>query len=145
MTHLRGFFLLGILFIAVLQLAGVLYFMDDPTPRLLVGLTLLVPIVWVSTRTHFFQVIRDLPMLRERKYVKMRVQVEQLLAEVRRLNGIAVDADRGFRSRPEAETEMDVIEQRMVELITRLRQNAGRTSEEVNARPVPAEALGGHE
>ena len=141
MSNLRAFVFLGILIVAVLQLAGVLYFMDERTPRLFVGLLLLVPIVWVLTRPNFFEAIQVLPALRERKYLKMRVQVELVLAEVRRLNGIAVDAERGFRSRSEAEREMAIIEKNMVGIISRVRQTAGRTSDDADVEPVPAGAM----
>ncbi len=141
MKRLRPFIFLGILVVAVLQLAGILYFMDERTPRLFVGLLLLVPIVWVLTRPNFFEAIQVLPALRERKYVKMRVQVELVLAEVRRLNGIAVDADRGFRSHAEAGREMDIIEKNLVDIISKVRQTAGRTSDDVDVEPVPAGAM----
>ena len=141
MKRLRPFIFLGILVVAVLQLAGILYFMDERTPRLLVGLLLLVPIMWVLTRPNFFEAIQVLPAIRERKYVKMRVQVELVLAEVRRLNGIAVDADRGFRSHAEAGREMDIIEKNLVDIISKVRQTAGRTSDDVDVEPVPAGAM----
>ena len=140
MKHLRGFVLLGIGFVAVLQLAAVLYFMEDRGARLLVGMVLLVPYGWVLTRTNFFTAIQSLPVFRKRKYLKMRVQVEQMLAEVRRLNGLAVDADRGFRSREEANREMDVVEQRIVELVSNIRHHAGRVADENEAKPVPEDA-----
>ena len=145
MRHLRGFLLLGIAFVAVLQLAAVLYFMEDRSLRLLVGLVLLVPIGWVLTRTHVFSAIQSLPVIRKRKYLKMRGQVVLMLAEVRRLNGLAVDADRGFRSRAEADKEMDVIERRIVEILSNVRHHAGRTSDEVDAAPVPEGELAGDE
>jgi len=138
LRRLRPFVFLGILIVAFLQLAGVLYYIDQRTLRLFFGLLLLVPIVWVLTRPNFFQAIQVLPAIRERKYVKMRMQVELVLAEVRRLNGIAVDADRGFRSHAEADREMDIIEQNLVAIISKVRQTAGRTSDEVDVEPVPA-------
>ncbi len=141
MRRLRPFVFLGILIVAFLQLAGVLYYMDQRTLRLFVGLLLLVPIVWVLTRPNFFETIQVLPALRKRKYLKMRVQVELMLAEVSRLNGIAADADRGFRGQAEADREMDIIEKNLVAIISKVRQAAGRTSDDVGVEPVPAGAM----
>ena len=61
--------------------------------------------------------------------------------EIRRLNWLAVDEDRGFRSRDEVMAEMDAIETRLRDLITEVRRAAGRASEaeELQTAPAPDE------
>jgi len=132
--------LLGALFTAMLLEAVVIYFLDDRSLRLYIGLALLLPISWMFARTQVAEVISDPPVsLRRRQYSKMRAQVMLLLAEIRRLNWLAVDADRGFRNRDEAMREMDGIERRLRDLITEVRRAAGRASEELQTAPVPDE------
>jgi hypothetical protein len=53
-----------------------------------------------------------------------------LLAEIRRLNWIAVDVERGFRTRDRALREMDAIEERLRGLIAEIRGTAGQMSDE---------------
>ena len=52
---------------------------------------------------------------------------------------MAVDGERGFRDRKEAEAEMDAIEGRMRDLVTEIRHEAGRASDEVEPVAVPDE------
>lgn len=134
--------LLAALFTAMLLEALVLYFLDDRSLRLYVGLALLLPISWTFARTQVAEVISDLPIsLRRRQYSEMRAHVMRLMDEIRRLNWLAVDADRGFRSRDEATREMDAIETRLKDLVTEVRRAAGRASqvEELGTRSVPDE------
>ena len=131
--------LLGALFTALLLEAAVIYFLDDRSLRLSVGLALLLLIVWMFARTQVAEAISDLPIPRKRQYPKMRAQVVLLLAEVRRLNWMAVDEDRGFRGRDEAVAEMDAIEGRMRDLITEIRREAGRASNELQTEAVADE------
>ena len=137
--------LLGALFTALLLEAAVIYFLDDRSLRLSVGLALLLLIAWMFARTQVAEVISDLPISRKRHYPKMRAQVVLLLAEVRRLNWMAVDEDRGFRGRDEAVAEMDAIEGRMRDLITEIRREAGRASDELQTEAVADETSEGDE
>ncbi len=66
----------------------------------------------------------------KRRFVALRGQVGQLLDEIRRLNWMAVDAERGFRSREAALQEMDRIEGRLKALIQEIRITAGQMSAE---------------
>ena len=69
-----------------------------------------------------------------RRFHRLRSQTVQLLAEIRRLNGIAEDEKRGFRDQRTAELEMEAIETRMRELLTGVREAAGVTSPEDQAQ-----------
>ncbi len=71
--------------------------------------------------------------------MRLRSQVQQLLAEIRRLNWMAVDAERGFRSRKQATQEMDLIEERLKQLIAEVRGLAGQTSENSEASSTAGE------
>lgn len=142
MQNVTRVFLLGALFTAMLLEALVLYYVDDRSLRLYVGLALLLPISWMFARTQVAEVISDLPIsLKRRRYTAMRAQVNLLLDEIRRLNWLAVDADRGFRGRDEAAAEMDAIEAHIGGLVNEVRRAAGRVSEaeELRTAPVPDE------
>jgi hypothetical protein len=69
--------------------------------------------------------------------MRLRRRVDQLLEEVRRLNWLAVDADRGFRAREEAIAEMDAIEARLREIIAEIRKAAGEISPEAASDTPP--------
>lgn len=117
--------------------AVVLYFVDDPITRLGAGLFLLAPIVWSAARVGVMDLISQTPAERvqKRRFVLLRSQVQQLLDEIRRLNWMAVDAERGFRNREAASREMDAIEGRLKALIEQIRSTAGQMSAEEEAAP----------
>jgi len=140
MPHAPKVVLLGVLSAALLLEGAVLYFMEDPTLRLYVGLALFLLIGWMLASTQVAEVIGDLPeRIRQRRNPKMRAQVKLLLAEVSRLNGMAVDGHRGFRERKEAVAEMDAIEERMTDLVGEIRREAGVVSDEHDPGPAPDE------
>ena len=121
-----------ILLAAATAEAAVLYIVDDAAVRLSLGLLLLAPIVWSASRLGLTDLLVESPSARvhKRRFVHLRGQVQQLLDEIRRLNWMAVDAERGFRSREKALREMDVIEQRLKELIQQIRSTAGQMASE---------------
>jgi hypothetical protein len=114
--------------------ALVLLFVDDPWTRLLLGLLLLAVVVWSSARIGVLDIITRSPVepVYKRRFVRLRGQVQQLLDEIRRLNWMAVDVERGFRNRESATQEMDLIEARLKELIAQIRSTAGQLSSEVD-------------
>ena len=73
---------------------------------------------------------------RGRVFRELRSQVVLLLEQVRRLNWIAVDAERGFRNQDEATREMDDIEDKIRGIITDVRRAAGRPTVEPEAERV---------
>lgn len=120
---------LGTLAFAVLLESAVLYFIEDPRQRLAMGLVLLLPIVWMIARTRVLEAISDLPtVIRRRQYSEMRTHVVLFMDEVRRLNWMAVDGYRGFRSQDEAAKAMDAIEERLQQLVGEIRRTAGRAA-----------------
>jgi hypothetical protein len=110
--------------------AATLLFVDNATLRLTVGLLLLAVIVWSSSRLGVADLLNQSPVrtVQQRRFVRLRSQVQQLLDEIRRLNWMAVDAERGFRNRNQALEEMDAIEERLRSLIAEIRSTAGQTT-----------------
>ena len=76
---------------------------------------------------------RDRFSSRGRVFRELRSHVVLLLEHVRRLNWVAVDAERGFRDRDEAMREMDAIESEIRDMISDVRKAAGRPSAEAEA------------
>ncbi len=129
----------ALLAFAIFLEAAVLYTYDDPGERLVLGLVLLGVIAWMISRTRVVEAIGDLPIaLRRRQFLGMRSQVMQLLDEIRRLNWMALDRDRGVRGRDEATREMDAIETRLQDLVGEIRRVAGEVSSEPEALPLEA-------
>lgn len=121
-----------VLVASLLADAAILFFAKEPAARLSLGLLLLAPIVWSSARLGVVELVTQSPSdkVHKRRFVRLRSQVGQLLDEIRRLNWMAVDAERGFRSREAALEEMDRIEGRLKGLIQEIRVTAGQMSAE---------------
>ena len=140
MTRTPKVVLLAVLFTAFLLEGAVLYLVDPPTVRLGVGLGLFLVIGWMLTTSEVAEVISDLPRGAERRRnPKLRAQVNLILSEVRRLHGMALDGDRGFRNKQEAVAEMDAIESRLRDLVGEIRREVGAASDEPDPGPAPDE------
>ncbi len=128
-----------ILAVALIANILVLLLVGDPAARLALGLLLLAPIVWASARLGVVELLTESQpdRVHKRRFTQLRNQVQQLLDEIRRMNWMAVDAERGFRSRETAIKEMDAIEVRLREIIQHIRTTAGQmTPEGKGASPV---------
>ena len=127
----RGIYL-TVLMAAVLADAAILYFPVEPAQRLIVGLLLVPVMLWTGIRLEAMAMLtnRDRWTTRGRVFRELRSQVVVLLEQVRRLNWVAVDAERGFRDRDEAEREMDAIENEIRDMITDVRKAAGKPASE---------------
>jgi hypothetical protein len=112
--------------------AGVLYFPVDAATRLMIGLLVVPIILWSGIRFEMTAMDATQPRgaTRGRVFRELRSQVVLLLEQVRRLNWIAVDAERGFRNQDDAMREMDQIEDEIREIITDVRRAAGRPTAE---------------
>ena len=126
-------FYLVLLVTGVLLDAAVLYFPVDQGLRLIIGLLLLPGI-----RLELTEALADNDRWasRGRVFRELRSQVVLLLEQVRRLNWVAVDAERGFRDQDEAMVEMDKIEEAMREIISDVRKAAGKPTPEAMMDPV---------
>lgn len=114
-----------VLVAAILGESATLYFGNDPTVRLGLGLLLLAVIIWLSGRLGVVEFILR-SVSGRRRFFRLRRTVQSLIAEVRRLNWIAVDVERGYRSRDAAAQEMDASEQRLLDLVREIRTTAGK-------------------
>ena len=128
MSALSRTFYVAVLILGVLLDAVVLYFPVDAAPRLIIGLLLIPMILWAAIRLEIDEMPPSLRRWesRGRIFRELRSQVTLLLEQVRRLNWIAVDAERGFRNQDDAMREMDEIEDEIREIITDVRRAAGR-------------------
>ena len=125
-------FYTAVLIVSVLFDAVILYYPVDPAPRLIIGLLLVPIILWAAIRLEVNGILMTQSRWasRGRIFRELRSHVVLLLEQVRRLNWIAVDAERGFRNQDEATREMDEIEEEIREIITDVRRVAGRPSAE---------------
>jgi hypothetical protein len=128
--------ILAVLFVAAIIADGtVLYFIEEPGKRLFLGLLVLLPIlwpaVWATRRLSKLGLFPQKPSAatHKRRYYELRKYTEQLLGEVSRLNWIAIDADRGFRSQDAKNVEVDAIKQRMIEIVDKMPEAAGHISD----------------
>lgn len=136
--------LLAIILIVALIAAIVLIYDSARPGRTLLGGALLAIIVWTSAQIPVVQIIRETVTNRpRRRFHQLRSQTVQLLAEIRRLNGIAEDEKRGFRDQRTAELEMETIEARMRELLAGIQTAAGVTSPEDQAKQSEAAGTAG--
>lgn len=121
---------LTVLVAAVLLNAVVLYFPVQAASRLIIGLLLVPVILWAGIRYEITAMVASESRWtsRGRVFRELRSQVVVLLEHVRRLNWIAVDAERGFREKDEAMREMDEIEEEIRGMITDVRKAAGRAN-----------------
>lgn len=126
---------LSVLIAAILADGAVMLYVESPMARLVLGLLLLAIIVWSSARVGVMDLVTRTPVERihRRRFVRLRGQVQQLLDEIRRLNWMAVDVERGFRSRQKALSEMDAIVDRLRYLVEDIRGTAGQMSDESEA------------
>ncbi len=142
-SNLRAVLLTVILVVALIITTVLIYQGDSPLLRSGLGVALLAIIVWTSTQLpKAEQTSWTTPEGPRRRFHRLRSQTVQLLAEIRRLNGIAEDEKRGFRDQRTAELEMETIEARMRELLGGLRAAAGVTDPEdqANGSDAPASA-----
>ena len=124
--------------VAVIGFGLALYFVQDPASRVGAGLLFLAAIIWAAGRLRVVEIVlesvRIEPVEERRKHRNLRATVDLLIDDVRRLNGLAIDANRGFRDRDEAMKEMESIESHMIDMIKQIRAKAGLTDQELAER-----------
>ncbi len=131
MSRSQAFSLAAILMASVATNGLILFFGDGPIQRFSLGMLLLGPIVWTSARLGVVERLRRRWADREyrRRFIPLRVQVDILMREIRRLNWTALDARRGIREEAAVNAEMDAIEGNLVDIVKRLRTVAGEEAE----------------
>ncbi len=119
--------------------AIVVFVFTDPVMRVIVALLILLPIIWAADALGIADMVSDLPRtkVRHRQYGALRSHVRLLLDVVRRMNWLAVDLERGFRSPNEVEEEMDQAYIRMKGIVDDIRDVAGRPSADPEVEATP--------
>lgn len=125
-----------VLVVALIGEAVVLYTVQARETRFLFGMLIAAVVVGAtavlasrspqrggSTTSRFY----------DRRFIRLRANVDQFIDMVRRLHRVAVDAERGVRDRAAARSELDVIEQRLTLLVQEIRAAAG--SDDASRRP----------
>jgi hypothetical protein len=124
--------------VAVIGLGLALYFVQDPPTRVGAGLLFLAAIIWAAGRLRVVEIVLESvridPVEERRRHRHLRATVDLLIDDVRRLNGLAIDANRGFRDRDQAMKEMQSIETHMVDVIKQIRAKAGLTDQQLAER-----------
>ena len=107
---------------------AVLFFVPEAWERTTLGLLLLVPIVLVSTYIELPDALtRSMrPAARPRHFPALRANVEAFMTEVKRLNWLIVDMDRGFGRPEDTAPEIESCHRRMQELLGQIQETAGR-------------------
>ena len=131
-----------LLLIAVAVHVAVTFFLSDPWTRLSLGFLLLAPILWASSQLGMAEILPHIPTarFRPRHFSSFRKNVAALMDEVRRLNWLAVDRDRGFRDRETIEADIKMSEQRLEECLVKIRRTAGESDDAAGAPPVDTPA-----
>jgi hypothetical protein len=124
---MRGGLKAVLLISAIFVLVAVVLFVQTPSIRTGLSLALLAPIMWASAHLGLIDRIATGmgPRPYRRQYTQLRSQVDQMLREVRRLNWLAVDGQRGLRNSETLQRELDTVEERLKDLIASIRTSAG--------------------
>lgn len=124
-----------LLAIAVVMDAAILFTVAGPWMRLILGLGLLAPLIVLAAHLRVAGLFGDLPRIiqRPRDFHLLRTNVVALLDEVRRFNWLAVDLERGVHDRDTIETDMEICEKRLGELLEEIKKTAGRPAEGFDA------------
>ena len=126
-AKIKAPFLTAVLLGSVAAEFLVLYFGRSPGTRAALGLLILMAVIWSSARLSIAERVRRTLAARqyERRFGRFRAQVDAMLAEVRRLNWLAVDERRGVRHQGVVEQEMAAAETRLTEILWSLGESAG--------------------
>ena len=111
---------------AVLVEFAALALVLTPNVRLAIGAAALVPLIWIPNRLAMLAASRgEVLQAKSRRFLRLRRLTEIMLEEVRRLNGLTVDARRGVRDVGKTENEIQGIESRLHSIVDELRGVAG--------------------
>jgi len=116
---------------------AILLTVSNPWWRLTLGLWLLALIIVFASQVKMPGLIGELSTtsIRRRQFPLLRKTTGALLDQVRRLNWLVVDMDRGFRDRDTVKMEIQATERRMAELLIEIRKTAGRMEPDPDAHP----------
>jgi len=120
-----------LLLIVMLAMDGLILFtLSTPWMRLSLGLALLVPIVMVSSQLGLAETFARMVAipLRPRRFPALRAKTVALVEEIKRLNWLVVDMDRGFRDPEVVTSEIKASERRLESLLGEVQGAAGQST-----------------
>jgi len=120
-----------LLLIVMLAMDGLILFtLSTPWMRLALGLALLVPIVIVSSQLGLAETFARMVAIprRPRRFPALRAKTVVLLEEIKRLNWLVVDMDRGFRDPEIVTSEIKASERRLESLLGEVQGAAGQST-----------------
>jgi len=116
-----------VLFVSLAAEIFVLYVLTEPGVRVGLGVLPLIPIMWASSRLgivdRFSRALYE--RKRTRRYVRLRARVDQLLEEIKRMNWVVVDMERGLCTEEAARGELEASRSRLRKLVDGLPEVAG--------------------
>jgi hypothetical protein len=117
-----------VLIFAVLLDAAVLLTLSNPWYRLAMGLMILVPIILAAASAEVTKTIQRWMGVAQklRRYHALRSKTSAFLSEVRRLNWMVVDSERGFADPDAVASDIEACKERMEELFGKIVEAAGR-------------------
>ena len=118
-----------LLFVVTVALDGfILFTVSTPWLRLTLGVALLVPIVLISSHLGLAEALAEMMVVpgRPRRFHALRKNVRALLVEIKRLNWLVVDRDRGFRDRESAAPDIENCQRGMEVLFKGILATAGK-------------------
>jgi hypothetical protein len=117
--------------------AGVLFFWPLPWVRLILGLVLLGLVIYLASFLDFAGLVGHRPLAEpgRRHFSLLRNSTSALLAEVRRLNWLVVDLDRGFRDPDSVQAAIESSEQNLQGILRRIRNSAGKSDQVFDVYP----------
>ena len=100
---------------------------------------LLVPIVLISSHLGLAEWFASLVATkgRPRRFPLFRSKVVALIDEIKRLNWLVVDLDRGHRNAEAVKSDIEMCEQRMEALLGEIRRTAGLSAKPAHVGAVP--------
>ena len=120
-----------LLLIVMLAMDGLILFtLSTPWMRLSLGLALLVPIVMVSSQLGLAETFARMVAIprRRRRFPALRAKTVALVEEIKRLNWLVVDMDRGFRDPEIVTSEIKASERRLESLLGEVQGAAGQST-----------------
>ncbi len=128
----RAWAIAALLAVALGAMAWILYFGQDPLTRLGIGLFLLAIVMWGSGKLGIVEwvAVSVGRRFKRRKYLLLRAEVDNFIKDVRRLNWLVMDAERGIRPKQEMQADLAALEEKLHEQVHRIRKACGRVSEE---------------
>jgi hypothetical protein len=116
-----------IIVLSILALSAVLGLVNDPLPRVFLGVLVIGFLIWSAGRSvETVTTVGPPPGARKRTNHALRHRVDEFLKNVRRLHAIGLDSAAGHVPKPTGERAFEEIERVLHNLVGEIRQTAGQ-------------------